>query len=171
MKKAWSIRRNEEAVSPVIATILMVAITVVLAAVLYVMVLGFGGGGTTTPTASYSRTVTDNIVTVKISAVGDEVAWGAVTVQVYIGVTYWEWEPVTTALSGGDPVTWNGGLVTVGTMAISCNVTDVSGNGFASGSDLMTFWCEDWTAGTYTAVLQFDDTGESMGEGITFTMS
>jgi flagellin-like protein len=34
-------RKNEEAVSPVIATILMVAITVVLAAVLYVMVLAF----------------------------------------------------------------------------------------------------------------------------------
>jgi len=34
------IRKDEEAVSPVIATILMVAITVVLAAVLYVMVSG-----------------------------------------------------------------------------------------------------------------------------------
>ena len=34
--------REEEGVSPVIATILMVAITVVLAAVLYVMVIGFG---------------------------------------------------------------------------------------------------------------------------------
>ncbi len=39
MKKIWK-RRNEEGVSPVIATILMVAITVVLAAVLYVMVIG-----------------------------------------------------------------------------------------------------------------------------------
>lgn len=38
MKKAW--KRNEQGVSPVIATILMVAITVVLAAVLYVMVIG-----------------------------------------------------------------------------------------------------------------------------------
>lgn len=47
MKKAWIIRRNEEAVSPVIATILMVAITVVLAAVLYVMVSGLIGGTTT----------------------------------------------------------------------------------------------------------------------------
>ncbi len=36
MERAWI--RNEVAVSPVIATILMVAITVVLAAVLYVMV-------------------------------------------------------------------------------------------------------------------------------------
>ncbi|MFQ6107503.1 MAG: archaellin/type IV pilin N-terminal domain-containing protein [Thermoplasmata archaeon] len=40
MKRAWIVRKNEEAVSPVIATILMVAITVVLAAVLYVMVSG-----------------------------------------------------------------------------------------------------------------------------------
>ena len=43
MKKMWKIRKDKSAVSPVIATILMVAITVVLAAVLYVMVMGFGG--------------------------------------------------------------------------------------------------------------------------------
>ena len=40
MRKRLSIRKDEQAVSPVIATILMVAITVVLAAVLYVMVTG-----------------------------------------------------------------------------------------------------------------------------------
>ncbi|MGD0818919.1 MAG: archaellin/type IV pilin N-terminal domain-containing protein, partial [Methanomassiliicoccales archaeon] len=40
----WKMRKDKSAVSPVIATILMVAITVVLAAVLYVMVMGFGGG-------------------------------------------------------------------------------------------------------------------------------
>jgi flagellin-like protein len=39
MKKVWSVRKELEAVSPVIATILMVAITVVLASVLYVMVM------------------------------------------------------------------------------------------------------------------------------------
>jgi len=51
MKKMWKL--NNKAVSPVIATILMVAITVVLAAVLYVMVMGFGGGGADeTPTGS-----------------------------------------------------------------------------------------------------------------------
>ncbi len=42
MKKIWKMKKSKEAVSPVIATILMVAITVVLAAVLYVMVMGFG---------------------------------------------------------------------------------------------------------------------------------
>ena len=39
-------RKNKSAVSPVIGTILMVAITVVLAAVLYVMVAGLGPGNT-----------------------------------------------------------------------------------------------------------------------------
>ena len=49
MKKMWKL--NNKAVSPVIATILMVAITVVLAAVLYVMVMGFGQDTQTAPTA------------------------------------------------------------------------------------------------------------------------
>ncbi len=54
MKKMW--KKNNKAVSPVIATILMVAITVVLAAVLYVMVMGFGGdGGGQAPTASLTQ--------------------------------------------------------------------------------------------------------------------
>ncbi len=38
MRKSWMIRKDQEGVSPVIATILMVAITVVLAAVLYAVV-------------------------------------------------------------------------------------------------------------------------------------
>ncbi len=38
MGKSWMIRKDQKGVSPVIATILMVAITVVLAAVLYAMV-------------------------------------------------------------------------------------------------------------------------------------
>ena len=52
VKKIWKIRRDEEAVSPVIATILMVAITVVLAAVLYIMVTTMTGGGQATPMGS-----------------------------------------------------------------------------------------------------------------------
>ncbi len=60
MKKSWS----RKAVSPVIATILMVAITVVLAAVLYVMVMGFGGNNTPTAPA---------VTLTKESALGREV--------------------------------------------------------------------------------------------------
>lgn len=49
MKKSF---KNRSAVSPVIATILMVAITVVLAAVLYVMVMGFGGTSSSAPSGA-----------------------------------------------------------------------------------------------------------------------
>ncbi len=44
--KSKCVRKDDKGVSPVIATILMVAITVVLAAVLYLMVSSFGGGDT-----------------------------------------------------------------------------------------------------------------------------
>ncbi len=66
MKKMW--KKNTKAVSPVIATILMVAITVVLAAVLYVMVMGFGGSDTTqAPAVTLSKTTTGGGTAIVIS--------------------------------------------------------------------------------------------------------
>src|SRR5207245_5580332 len=59
------IRKDEAAVSPVIATILMVAITVVLAAVLYVMVSGL-----LTPTGQGPR-----VMGVNIGRSGDGTNW------------------------------------------------------------------------------------------------
>ncbi len=58
MKRKSFIRKDEEGVSPVIATILMVAITVVLAAVLYIMVIGLAPSGSVVPTGTWgARTV------------------------------------------------------------------------------------------------------------------
>jgi flagellin-like protein len=61
MKRKSFIRRDEEGVSPVIATILMVAITVVLAAVLYIMVIGLAPSGSVIPTGTWgAKTVVSN---------------------------------------------------------------------------------------------------------------
>ena len=60
MKNTWNIRKKDDAVSPVIATILMVAITVVLAAVLYVMVMGFGSGSDSTPAGNWTSVEATN---------------------------------------------------------------------------------------------------------------
>jgi flagellin-like protein len=58
------IRKDDRAVSPVIATILMVAITVVLAAVLYVMVSGLiTGPGAQKPLVTFSGVTKVNAVT------------------------------------------------------------------------------------------------------------
>lgn len=59
MRKNWKDRKG---VSPVIATILMVAITVVLAAVLYVMVMGFGGEGGQAPAVTLTKGTNSNII-------------------------------------------------------------------------------------------------------------
>jgi flagellin-like protein len=69
MKKIWAMRKNDSAVSPVIATILMVAITVVLAAVLYVMVLGIGGPGSVTPTIAAIRSTTATSYVYTVTAI------------------------------------------------------------------------------------------------------
>ena len=64
MKKIWKIKRDSEAVSPVIATILMVAITVVLAAVLLVLVLNIGDD-TTPPAAAITWSDTEEMVVIQ----------------------------------------------------------------------------------------------------------
>lgn len=66
MKRSWKDRKG---VSPVIATILMVAITVVLAAVLYVMVMGLGGDTAVTPTGQVTNVEEITIEDVEIEDV------------------------------------------------------------------------------------------------------
>ncbi|SDF85032.1 type IV pilin [Halorientalis regularis] len=64
--------RDDDAVSPVIGVILMVAITVILAAVIASFVLGLGGSQQTTPQASFSWDFTE----VEDSSTGDNVVNG-----------------------------------------------------------------------------------------------
>ncbi len=170
MKKTWAIRKDSEAVSPVIATILMVAITVVLAAVLYVMVLGFGGTSTTTPAATYSKaTIAGGQQINIVSITKTDVPWDDVKVQLSDSAsTFWEWDPTTAALTATGAVTAQLGAQTHG-YAVFCNVTDVGGNGFVSGTDYLKV-TGAFPAGSYTLALIYVVTGEKMGTGITFTI-
>ena len=78
MKNVRLIRKDESAVSPVIAPILMVAITVVLAAVLYVMVSGLISGPGTTPVS----------VGVSVSRSGDGANWTMLVSSTPAGKAY-----------------------------------------------------------------------------------
>ena len=83
--------RNEEAVSPVIATILMVAITVVLAGVLYVWASQLAEGNTDGDFSMYDFSVSDASGTPSADAGdalvyiamdnGDDLSWASVIVQ------------------------------------------------------------------------------------------
>lgn len=87
MKKMWKL--NNKAVSPVIATILMVAITVVLAAVLYVMVMGFGGESNSNPTASITASTESVAHTEKVTvaSISDVYSLSTFKVSIVIGGT------------------------------------------------------------------------------------
>ena len=86
--------RNDEAVSPVIATILMVAITVVLAGVLYVWASSLAEGNTDGNLALYAFSAkdaqgqpstgeTDNLIMITMDQGGD-INWAAISVKLEI---------------------------------------------------------------------------------------
>ena len=86
--------RNEEAVSPVIATILMVAITVVLAGVLYVWASSLAEGNTDgnldlyvmdAEDAAGSPTDANNDTLVRVTMTqGSDINWAAISVKISV---------------------------------------------------------------------------------------
>ena len=78
-KKLWM---DQEAVSPVIAVILMVAITVVLAAVLYMWAQSFVPTGKNTPTATMTTSMEDGNYVLSIADIDNEAAGSSVTYYV-----------------------------------------------------------------------------------------
>jgi archaeal type IV pilus assembly protein PilA len=171
MKKIWKIRKDSEAVSPVIATILMVAITVVLAAVLYVMVMGFGGTGAQTPTGAFTS-VTKNSATVYKVALGtvspdtkfmdcklriDPVSTSAALVTTYTIVSVASVTPAAAAT--------NAGIV----------ITDLGGDGKISVGDYITITIHTGAGvvgdnGDWTVTLIYATTGGSIASKV-FTVS
>ena len=132
MKKMWKMRKNKEAVSPVIATILMVAITVVLAAVLYVMVMGFGGTGST-PTGALNavRTGSGNYQVSVVSISQPNVQNSSVTIIVTpTGGVKGAWHGPSQFVGAGDYFTVTG--LTVGTTYTISLKYNPTGNSIAS---------------------------------------
>jgi flagellin-like protein len=174
MKKIWRIRKDSEAVSPVIATILMVAITVVLAAVLYVMVLGFGGTSTQTPAATYQKnTIANGQKITIVSITKTDVPWDDVKIQVSDGTNIAQWSPTKAFQSSTVGHNYSTQTTLTG-LTVCVWITDVSGNGYVSGTDYFTVFtyggATGFSSGTqYSAVLLYEPSGERCGQAITFT--
>ncbi|MCJ7489058.1 MAG: type IV pilin N-terminal domain-containing protein [Thermoplasmata archaeon] len=158
MKKTWAIRKDAEGVSPVIATILMVAITVVLAAVLYVMVLGFGGDTTTTPTSSLTKSTVTSGVKLTFAPVSVDTQWDDVTILLSDGTDTVQWTPATANLDSAITTKEPLGTGTLGSLTVYCNVTDLAGNGYVNQGDyftLVTSGTSFSTATTYTCTILY----------------
>jgi flagellin-like protein len=168
MKKMWTVRKDSEAVSPVIATILMVAITVVLAAVLYVMVLGFGGTSTQAPTTSLAKKVPGPTYGVKYEfvAISKDTSWDDISILLGDGTNSQVWHPVKANMTGTTTVTKAQGSALLGSLRVWCNLTDLVGNGNVNGGDYFTFTTGSVnafsTSGTYTISILYDPTSEKI---------
>jgi len=155
MKKIWKIRKDSEAVSPVIATILMVAITVVLAAVLYVMVMGFGGPSSQTPTGAFTTAT-------KVSAKEEKIMFGAISPEVkFIDCKLVVDGPY--AVAG----TWNmatGTSYTYENGTVDANITyvDLGADGKISVGDYITIAQTPLGPGDWTVTLLYTSTGGSI---------
>lgn len=79
---------SDKAVSPIIATILIVAITVVLAATLYAVIGGYGGLlGKPTPQAGIEVTETAGAYTITIISVSGAVSFSDLALKIVYGST------------------------------------------------------------------------------------
>ena len=140
--------RNEEAVSPVIATILMVAITVVLAGVLYVWASSLAGdstgGGLDTYTFSdrdasgdMGETMDDALVHVQMTQ-GDGLSWAVLKVSIVVdgGASYTCSTDATNECTIGEPADGDKSWDTSEEITISESGTDLC-NGENGGCDVV----------------------------------
>jgi flagellin-like protein len=90
MKANQAFRNDDEAVSPVIAVILMVAITVVLAATVYVWVSGFGsnsGSAAKTMSLTSAGALSNTWKNYTVASATNGMKWSDVTITIN-GATY-----------------------------------------------------------------------------------
>jgi len=87
--KKNNLRKDERAVSPVIGVILMVAITVIMAAIIGAFVYGYGGSVVKTASPAFTVTRTNvSCITTTFADLGGAVTVTGVAVQYPAGTTY-----------------------------------------------------------------------------------
>ena len=155
--------QKDEAVSPIIATILLVAITVILASTLYLALGGFFNSKTTsTPTVSLSATsgtaAKSYVVTVGATS-SNSISWSNVKVDVLSGTTV---EATFTITAGGTIALTSGAAGTDGAYPAYLNGS-VSVNYVTSGDQLTVTYTSTYAGPALTSV-EFFYTGTGAGE-------
>ena len=152
----------------------MIVVPIILSAVLYFMVLGFGGTSTQTPEAMYQKGAIANGQEITIVAITKtDVPWDDVNIQLSDGTNIAEWSPSMALQSTTAGHNYSASSTLTG-LTVCLWLTDVSGNGYVSGSDYFTVFTYGGATGfspdtLYSAVLIYKPAGERCGQPITFT--
>jgi len=117
MKSNRKYKMNEdEAVSAVIGVILMVAITVAIAATVYVYVSGMiGGGSTKTPSIACVPNNTENVLTV--ASADPDISWTDVNITILCNSTTTVYQSKTGTVTAGDEIDVSAYIVASGNKA------------------------------------------------------
>jgi FlaG/FlaF family flagellin (archaellin) len=152
----------------IILAVVGILATVGLAAVLYVMVLGFGADdGMQTPAAALSRnTVTNGVKFTFVAVSSSSLYWDDVTIILTDGFEFVSWSPYAPDLNSGFDSELQFPLEYLGTINVTCTVHDVAGNGLVNSGDYFTITTSGGatfsSATTYTVTITYDPTGSSM---------
>lgn len=141
MKKSWTLRPDYGGVSPVIATILLVGITVVLAATLYIMAFGFGTGtADTPPVANFTKSSVENGLKFTFTPFSKDTTWGDISFVLTAEADSVSFVNITTEdlMSDSGTVTKSVGYRDLGSLSVYMNVTDLAGNGYVNQGDSFT---------------------------------
>jgi len=152
----------------VIVVILVIVLPVILSAVLYFMVLGFGGSSTQVPETPVTQ-ITKSAVTggckFMFAPMSRDTQWDDVTILLADGVNTVAWYPPTIGLDSGSSVEWVGAPQMLGALEVFLNVTDLAGNGHINMGDFFTLTVGGGafsSSTTYTTTILYDPTAMSM---------
>jgi flagellin-like protein len=165
MKKTWVVRPDYNGVSPVIATILLVGITVVLAATLYILAFGFGTGtADTPPVADITKSSVENGLKFTFTPFSKETVWSDVSIVLTAGAESVSYANLTTEdlMSETGTLTKDLGYRDLGSLSVYLNVTDLAGNGYVNQGDSFTFTTGGGVFSnsvTYEVFLMYDPIG------------
>jgi predicted nucleic acid-binding Zn ribbon protein len=151
--------------------VVVIVVVVVLPALLYVMVVGFGGyddyGGSTPGINVLRKSSLGTGFKIEFTAPTSEVKWSDVTIQLYTGADTVSWNSVTSEAltSATQPAVWHGAQKTSGSLVgVYLNITDLAANGIMSNGDYITIQMPGGFASstTYTLTLLYEPTSGSM---------
>jgi len=124
----------------VLVIVLVTVVPVVLSALLYVMVLGFGGTSVQTPTSSLTKTTVIGGEMFTFAPMSRDTQWGDVNLLLSDGYSTAAWSPQTTDLTDMTSASWseNTVMANLGTLKVNITIVDLMGNGMINQGDHFT---------------------------------
>lgn len=149
----------------IILAVVGILASVGFAAILYVMVLGFGTDGYT-PVAALSRNTVTNGVKFTFVSISSSISWQDVRMVLSDGQESVSWSPHASDLDSGSSSQSQLPAESLGAITVTCTVSDIAGNGLVNGGDYFTLTTSVSStfspAATYVVTILHAPTGSSM---------